>query len=411
MRAVLPGSRSRAGRWAWRGVYVLLLLIVAALAATAGAGLPLDARAHLMRYVGILIAGGLAVGTPHRLYPDPAARRLQLSNPPPRRLLRHQLERWAPVLGVLSVPALVLAVGGDGGTERWAIAAEGLVAVWGLGLYGLVRVAALGERIRRWERGQAGSWYHALHEWAPPVRFLVPDPLVPGLLLTGEVLLVGGGLAIAGKVSNALGLAAAVLLLATAWALLARVAGVFDRSFWVTSGIWADAFRQAAGPVESREPLAYKAVYWAPHAVRPAVWAGLVSLDRRLPLGRIAAAGLALVVAVHAAGASDGIRHATLALWTLSINAAVAATASEALLPGPLAHRLHGTGGWTLARFLMNVRWLPPLAGTLAILAWVMESVTLRDLAVWSLVDLAVAALSALVVTLAAQTRFHRAVA
>ncbi len=409
MSAVLPGSRSRAGQWARRAAYAVVLLGIGALAATAGRGLDLSDRARLVRYVGILIAAGLAVGAPHGLYPDPSAGRLQLSNPSPRRLLWHQVGRWALVLGALSVPALVVALGGP--IREGRLAAEGVVSVWGLGLYALARVAALGPRIRTWESGVAGAWYRSLTTRAPALRFLVPDPLVPGLLLTGEVLLVGSAVAIAGQASGALGLAAAVALAAFAVGLLRRQSDGFDRAFWTTNGVWADAFRQSAGPAAGREPLTYGAVYWSPRAVRPAVWAGLVSLDRRVPLGRVAAAGLALVVAVHAAGASAGLRVATLALWTVGINAAVAFTASDALVPGALATRLHGATGWTLARFLMNVRWLPPLAGTLALLAWVMESVTVRDLAAWTLVDLAVAALSALFVTLFAQTRLRRAVA
>lgn len=402
---------SRAGRWARLGVYALVLVGLVALAATAGEGLAVEARARLMRYVEILMAAGLAVAAPHLLVPDSSAWRLQLSNPGPRRLLQYQLGRWLPIPLALVVPVVVLAVGEGTAPERVRLAAEGGLTVLGLGLYVFVRVMALGPRIRAWEIGRAGGWYRTLYTRAPPVRFLVPDPLVPGVLLTGEVFVVGAAVAIAGQASGVAGVVAAAALAALASGLVRWQAGTFDRAFWTTNGVWADAFRQSAGPVEGREPLRYDAVYWAPPAVRPAVWAGLVSLDRRLPLGRVAVAGLLLVVAVHAAGAPLGVRVATLALWTVAINAAVALTAADALVPGALAYRLHGAAGWTAARFLMNVRWLLPLALTLGLLAWVQESVGLGDVAVWTLVDLALAALSALIVTLVARTRFRRAVA
>lgn len=374
----------------------------------AGDGLDPEDCARLVRYVGILIAASLAIGAPHALYPDPHAAALQLSNPSPRRLLRHQLSRWAPIPAVLAVPALVIALGAP--APRWGLAAEGALAVLALGLYVLVRAAALGPRSRAWERAETGGWYRTLNASAPPVRFLVPDPLVPGLLLTGEVFLVGGVVAIAGQGGGtAAGLAASGIVLAVAAGLAARQIGAFDRAFWTTHGVWADAFRQAAGPASGREPLGYDAVYWAPHAVRPAVWAGLVSLDRRFPLGRIAVALLALIVAVHAAGATAGVRLAALALYVVGMNGAVALTASDALVPGPLAHRLGGAGRWTLARALMNVRWLPPLVFTVAVLAGVTESVEAGSVVVWALVDLGVAALSAGLVTLFARTRFRRA--
>ena len=291
---------------------------------------------------------------------------------------------------------------------------EGVLGVLALGLYALARIATLGPRVRAWERGEAGAGYRRTKAQAAEVSTLplleVPDALVPGLLLTGEVLLVGGALAIAGE-QFGVGLAASGVVLVAAVGVLARHLGAFDRAFWTTHGVWADAFRQAAGPASGREPLGYGAVYWAPHAVRPAVWAGLVSLDRRFPLGRVAVALLALVVGVHVSGASDGVRLAALALYVVVMNGAVVLTATEAVVPEALAARLGGGARWALTRVLMNVRWLPPLAFTLAVLAWVGEDVEVMDILVWSAVDLCGAAVSAGLVTLVSRTRFRRAVA
>lgn len=418
MGTVTPGTWSPLGRRVWLVAYVAVLGGVAALAWAAGTGLDLTDRARLVRYVGILIAAALAIGAPHLLYPDPHARRLQLSNPVPSRLLRHQLGRWAPVLVVLSVPAVVLALGGDGPLSlRASLAAEGALAAVGIGLYVLARVARLGPRSVAWERGEAGEGYRRLRERGQEVStaplLAVPDALVPGLLLTAEVLAVGSGVAIAGQASglSGWGLAGAGALVVLAAGLLTRQRAGFDRAFWTTNGVWSDAFRSAGGPGGGREPLGYTAVYWAPRAIRPAVWAGLVSLDRRLPLGRIAWVGLGLVVAVYAVGAPLGAWAAGLLLWVVVVNGAVALTATDALVPAVLAHRLHGVAGWTLARFLMNVRWLPPLAVTLAGLAWLTDGVDGGDVGGWLAVDLTVAALSALIVTLVARTHSRRVVA
>lgn len=401
----------------WLIAYIVAVAGLGALAWAAGAGLDLDGRARLVRYVGILIAAFLAVAAPHLLYPDPHARRLQLSNPGPERLLRHQGGRWGPVIIALAVPALVLSLGSDGPVgRRWALAAEGALATVGLGLFVLARVAALGPRSLAWERGEAGARYRRLKERGQEVStaplLAVPDSLVPGLLLTAEVFVLGSVVAIAGQASgvSGWGLAGAGMLVVLAIVCLVRQRAGFDRSFWTTNGVWSDAFRSAGGPNAGRDSLGYASVYWAPRAVRPAVWAGLVSLDRRLPLGRIAWAGLVLVVVVHAVGAPSGARAAVLILWMVAVNGAVALTASEALMPATLAHRLHGVFGWTCARFLMNVRWLPPLAATLSVLAWLTDGVGWPVVVRWVAVDLAVAAFSALVVTLATRARFRRAV-
>ena len=233
---------------------------------------------------------------------------------------------------------------------------------------------------------------------------------MPGITLTAEVFTVGSVLSIAGRaVGEGPGtLVAPVVLLVVALAAGLRRRAAFDRAFWTSNGVWSDAFQPSEGTGEGREPIAVDAVYWAPRAVRPRVWAGLVSLDRRLPLGRIAALGLGLVAAVHVADAGTGPEVAALALYVLGVNGAVALTARDEVVPGPLALRLGGAAGWAAARFLMNARWLPPLAGVLALLAWLTDAVAWADLLVWTLVDLAVAVLSAAAVTAASRWRLRR---
>lgn len=406
--SVVPGLHGPLGRAIRLGAWLGTAVLVGLLAHAAGDGMDGEGRARLVRYVGILISAGLAIGAPHALYPDPHATALQLSNTAPRRLLHHQVMRWAPILLLLAVPALVMALGiAD---PQWTLAAEGALAVLALGLYVLARTASIGPRALAWERSEAGGWYRALYTRMPPVRFLVPDPLVPGLLLTGEVFLMGGALAIAGQ-QFGVGLGASAVLLAVSAGLLARKLGVFDHAFWATHGVLADAFRASAGPASGREPVQYGAIYWAPHAIRPAVWAGLMSLDRRFPLGRMAVVLLALVVGVHAADTEAGVRLAALVLYVIGLNGAVALAATEAVLPEPLTYRLGGAVRWTLVRFLMSVRWLPPLALTLAFLAWVMDSVEVKEILMWSVVDLVAAALSAGIVTLLSRARLRRAVA
>ena len=405
MSAILPGDRSRAAALARTAAFAVLAVTLALLAATAASGLDAEGRGRLVRYVGILVAGGLSVAAPHVLFPDPTLRRLQLSNPGPGRLARRQLGRWLPVVAVLAVPAVVIA-----GPGQPLLIAEGTASVATLGLFAWVRTATLGLRVRAWERGEAGQGYRQLTARSPALKFQVPDELVPSFVLTAEIFLSGSVLSIAGRaVGSGLGtLIAPVVLLAATLALALRQRATFDRAFWTGNGVWSDAFQPSEGTGEGREPVAYAAVYWAPHAVRPRVWAGLVSLDRRFPLGRVAALGLGLIAAVHVAGAGVGLRAATLALYVLGVNGAVALTATDEVVPGPLALRLGGAWGWAAARFLMNVRWLPPLASVLALLAWLTDSASGADVIVWSLVDLGAAAGSAGLVTLASRLHLRR---
>ncbi|WP_412061398.1 hypothetical protein [Rubrivirga sp. IMCC45206] len=383
-------------------------LVAAALAFLASDGADAAERARLVRYVGILVSAALAIGAQHALYPSPHARRLQLGNPDGARLLALQLGRWLPVPLVLAVPALVLA-GGDA-----LLAIEGMVGVVALGLYAFARASRLGERVEAWERGEAGVWYQAMQRTIPATRgvFVVPDALVPGLLLTGEVFLVGSVLSIAGRALGtgwaALGAPAALAGLALV--LVARQRGAFDRAFWASHGVWADAFRQVENG-DGREPVAYDAVYWAPPSLRPAVWAGLVALDRRFPLGRVAAVALAIVAIVHLADAGPGVEAATLALTVLGLNGAIALAVGPDVAPPARVWRLGGIGKWTAVRALMNARWLVPLVVVLLAMVWLTDDVSFAYVGVWASVDIAIAVLSAGLVTVASHLRFRRAVA
>ncbi len=382
-------------------------IALGALAAVASDGAGPAERARMVRYVGILGSAGVAVGVLHALYPSPVAERLQLSNPGPARLLRHQLGRWAPIPLVLAVPAAVIAgTAGDG-----VLAVEGVASALALGLYAFARVAGLGPTVRAWERGEAGGWYRAVYTWSPPIRYAVPDPMVPGLNRTAEVFVVGAVLSVVGQAigSGPATLVAPLVLLAVSAGLLLRLRPAFDRAFWTSHGVWADAFRQVER-VDGREPIRYDAVYWAPRALRPAVWAGLVSMDRRLPLGRVAALGLGLVAVVHLVEAGAGVEAAALALAVLGLNGAVALTADDRVLPAEATARTGGGARWSAARFLMNVRWLPPLVAVLLLLVWLAD-LGWATVAAWTAIDLGVAALSAGLVTFVARLRLRRALA
>lgn len=407
----LPGVRTAADR-RWQALACALAVgLLAFLGWTAGQDLDAEGHARLVRYLGILIAAGLGVAAPHVLFPDPHVRLLQLANWTPHALLTRTLRRWLPVPLALAVPTLVLALSTDASWPvRLALAAEGLLATLGVGLYAFARFTPVGERMVAWETGEGGQGYRAIQTWAPPLRFQVPDGLVPGLLVTGETFLVGSAVAIGGQASGLSGwgvLPALALVLAASGAVV-RLRPRFDRVFYGTGGVWSDAFRAAAGPASERAPVEYAAVYWAPVPLRPAVWAGLVALDRRLPLGRAVAAGLALVGAIEWVGAPPGVRTAALALVVLGANAAVVLTASDAVLPLVLTRRLHGARAWVAIRFLMNLRWLPPLVAVLLGLAWLSDRVVWTDAVVWAAGYVAVAALTAVATTVGTNVRARR---
>ena len=83
-----------------------------------------------------------------------------------------------------------------------------------------------------------------------------------------------------------------LLLLAWSAETLRRLLPAYDRAFYATNAFYSEIFRRAGGVrVADREPIPYRAVYWAPRRWKPSVWASLLQLDRKLPLGRFIALG------------------------------------------------------------------------------------------------------------------------
>lgn len=417
--STIPGLVSRRGATLHALGWLALALTFGALGALAS----IDAE-RSARVVVLLAAAGMGVGAPHRLFPDPHRAFVQLANLHPAALLRRRLGQWLPIPFVLSAAPVGLALAAG---LPW-LAAEAALGVLAVGLYAFARYIPLGERTGRWERREAGGAYRAFVRRMPGYQFQVPDALVPGLLVTGEVFLVGALVATLGRALGAipilvpsagiawteaspLSLLPAAVLLGLAAALVARRAARFDVFAYSSDAVWADAFRATPSADAGRPSVAYDAVYWAPHRLRPHVWAGLVSLDRRFPLGRIVAVALLVVVVAVWTGAPDGVRWATLGLTLLAATAPLALTASDEILPGALTTRLGGGLPWIAARWLMAVRWVPPVAVTVGLSAWLSSAVTGLEAAFWVGAQLLLAALVAIAVTLVQRSRTRRAYA
>ena len=400
----VPGLRSPLQRTAGIAGW----LAVAAFAAALGALASVDAE-RTARVVVMIAGAAFAIGAPHRLFPDPHRALGQLANLRPSALLVGRLRRWLPIPLVVAAMPLALALrAGD-----IALAVETALGVVAVGLYAFARYAPIGVRSGKWERFEAGHAYRSISKWIPVLRFQVPDPLVPGLLLTAEVLLAGAVVGSLGRALDGFGWAfmPALALIAFALVLIVRLAPRFDVHTYASDAVWADAFRATPGAAEGRPAVSYDAVYWAPSALRPAVWAGLVSLDRRFPLGRIVAAALALVVVTVWVGAPAGVRWAALGLTVAAATAPLFLTASDEILPGALASRLHSVAGWTGARWLMAVRWLPPVALVLGLSALFSDAVTAREAGFWIAAQLVTALIVALAVTLVQRARTARSFA
>ena len=367
-------------------------------------------RAVLLRY-GFVAAGVFAIAPPHVLFPDPALPLLHLLNPSPRALLIRQGKVWGVVVLAFLVPPAVLTV--EMGRAALLPLVEGALLVLGVGVCAFEHYTAIGPASQAWQEGREGGRYRRLVAEHPRAGMQVPDGLVPTVLasarvfaLAAVVILAVAALAEAGHPGLAW-LPAAALLGGTAFR-LARRAPRYDRDFYCTNALYTEVLSAGGAREAGREPVRVEAVYWAPHALRPHVWAGLVQLDRRLPLGRPFALG-ALGLGVLLVRGGPGEVVAGYLLLGLGLkNAAVFRLAAPPLAPPAFNLTLQRPAGWAATRFFVNLRWTLPLALALGVAALVSDAVTARDVVLWCGVDAALALATACLASYAAECRYRR---
>lgn len=408
-----PSSR-RPFRPGVLAAYVAALLLLCYVAALLAGEDPPEARRVSLRFWSLFAAAAFALTAPHLLLPDPALRLLQLLNPPPGALLLRQLRRWAPVVLLFLLPMPVLAFwrGGPGAGVAAPLGAS-MTTVAAAGLYAFVRYATIGPRSQAYQEGRAGRLRRRAEERGAVHPTGIPPGLRPAIAATQAVFAAGAAVVVASAYAGARwgsapGLLPGLLLAAWAAGALVRAAPGFDRVFYLTNGLFEELFRSGgARSVVAREAIPYTSVYWVPTRWRPSVWAGLLQLDRRLPLGRYVVVGHLLLWVLVYAGASEGTLTAYLLVFSAAKNGTVYLLAAPPLAPAGFHLTLQAPATWALVRFFATLRWTLPWALSLAVIT-LSESFTGAELAWWTGVDVALGAIAAGVSTYFHESRYRR---
>lgn len=404
----LPSPIRLAPGWAPRLAYGLLLAVLSSAAVFLTAGADPASRAAGLRLWTLAGAGLFAVAPPNVLFPDPNVPLVQLLNWSPSRLLRYQGRRMAFLLMLVALPVLLGAYADPAGplrhlAQKSAAAGQALVLLLGIALDCFVHFASIGVRSQAWHEGQSGQWYAtAVDEMGQGID--LPRGLVPALYATARcftVALTALIISAAGAQSGSVALAWSPGLLLLGWgvARLWRRRTAFDRHFYQTTALYDEVLGGTTAAATDRAPVPYDALYWVPARWRPATWASLRQLDRRLPLGRLV-----------------GVAH--LGLWVLCLRDVIPAVVSGYLLvvligqvaackllatpttaPRPFQRILQSTVDWIVTRTLVNLRWLVPHAGSLALVALFDDTYGLPWVLTWAAVHGVLSVGAAVVVT------------
>ncbi len=377
------------------------------------AGAEVTARAAGLRLWALAGAGLFAMAPPNVLLPDPNTPLLQLLNWSPKRLLRYQLRRLGPLVVLVALPAVLLAYVDPGSMRatvqhleaKTAALGQALLLVLGAAGDSFAHFATLGPRSQAWQEGRAGHWYgRAVDERGQGVD--LPRGLVPALFATTRCFAV----ALVAVIASAAGAEANVpiaawgpglVLLGWAGIRLWRERTAYDRHFYHTTAFYEEVLGGGALHDRGRDPLPYDALYWVPPRWRPATWASLRQLDRRLPLGR-------LVVLAHVGlwllclrGVPSALTAGYLTIVFTAQVAACGLLTTNSAAPLPFQRPLQSTLDWIATRTFVNLRWLGPHAGSLALVALLGDTYGANWVLTWTAAHAALALGAAVTATLA----------
>ncbi len=401
-----------------RAAAALLLAVLCYMSVLLAMEAAVETRVVLLRYWMLITTAVFAVLPPHALLPDPYVAVLQRVNLSPTRLLRHQLGRWLPVVGAALIPGILLALV-DIQTPTEALGtklihlAEGSLVVVGAGIYAFERYATLGPRSQAWQEGRLGGGYRRMKKHASASGLLaVPDGLVPAVMATPRIF----GVAIIAIVAGAyLGLVHPVavilpgaLLFARAFQRLWQHRPAYDHAFYATSAFYREIFQsEGSARVADREPIPYDAVYWVPRWLKPAVWASLRQMDRRLPLGRFVIVGHVLLWFLFFQDAAMNAISTYLVLFLLAKNAAVYVLTRRGLAPQAFHLTIQAPLRWVATRFFVNLRWTLSVLLSLLLVAFFDGTFSYLDALAWTALDVLIAFVCAALVTYGTEFQYR----
>lgn len=410
-----PGGPSKGGRL----VYGALFILLAYVCATVAAGASLSERIFYLRNWSVIALAVFAMSPPNVLLPDPRVGLFHHLNPPPALLQRYVLRRWIPILVLLIVPAAVLAYF-DPGNFGGALGIKSVHLLWNVllmlagGLYAFAQYMTIGKRSQAWQEGTRGKWYRWLAKETPVSFIGVPQGLIPVFFATSHILIVGmvflgASLWLIGEIGPAIAWAPGFVYVIIATLRLLVQAETFDAHFYRTDALYEEIFRSAGGVrVSDREPIPYRAVYWTPERWKPHVWAFLRQFDRRLPLGRFLLLGHIVLWILFYQDARAGLIAGYLLALAAAKNATVFLTASGAMAPPSFQLLLQPPSAWAVTRFFVNLRWTLPFFLSLLLVVIFTDRFNIINVISWTLLDVALAFVSAWAATLISESPFMK---
>ncbi|MEX0944536.1 MAG: hypothetical protein WDZ38_02610, partial [Balneolaceae bacterium] len=326
-------------------------------------------RLITIRYLLLILSALIAFSTPYLLFPDRNIALLQLGNSNREHLNRYLIKRvirltW-PVYLLFAVLIFVdLNNPLHQFVDKCFVFLNSTFFLTGMAILSLARYSKSGFDSLFWKESDKGR--RLRKQMADYFKYPIDPGSIPSLLNTIIIVLTGSLVIVAGSVINqSLGILVELFFMALLFmiALLYYkfLSGQMVINYYSTSSFFLEFFGSNLKGEELTSRREVSQLWWVPKSLKMHIWQFLVQLDRKIPSGRVAAAGHLLVWFIAYQRPDPEFLMYIWLIFALLHHFFSILTIGEEMAPGWLFRWLGSSKTWILSRFWMQLRWVIPL--------------------------------------------------
>jgi hypothetical protein len=330
---------------------------------------PLSERIITIRYFLLALTGLAAFLTPYLLFPDKNVSLIQLGNLSKNSLSGYIMRKLLSCTWPVFLLLIVMAFGdinrpSEYLAEKFIYLLSSLFLFTGVALYSVARYIKSGPDSQFWQESEKGKQLRL--KMADFFKYPIDPGSVPSLINTILVLLFGSAAIIAATLVSDRFTPFAELLLTglvflSGLVTVQKYSGDLVKNFYSTNAFFREFFGANLKGEEAVSRREVEQLWWVPARLKMHVWQFLVQSDRKIPAGRVVAAGHLLVWFIAYQRPDPEFLTVIWLIFALLHHLFTVLTFQPGFAPSWLMRWVDSSTVWFFSRFWMQLRWLIPL--------------------------------------------------
>ena len=326
-------------------------------------------RIITLRYFLFALIGLAAFSTPYLLFPDKYAAVIQLGNLSAKSLNHYLLKKlvfytWPVFLlfgvilfGDLNTPTEHL-------LQKAVYAGVSVFLFTGLILFSLARYVKSGPDSQFWKESEKGR--RLRQNMADFFKYPIDPGSVPSLLNTILIVMAGFlAIVVGAMLEQFISIFAELLWMGFVFLMaivsMKKYTATIVRNYYSSNAFFREFFGTDLQGAEAAARREVDQLWWVPGLLKAHVWQFLVQLDRKIPSGRVVAAGHVLVWFIAYQRPDPEFLTVIWLLFALLHHLFTLLTIQPEMSPQWLLRWLGSSSIWLFSRFWMQLRWIIPL--------------------------------------------------